>query len=372
MVSTVGVAVAVTAMVAVMSVFNGFHSLIEKRMSILDPPLLLQPIAGKAIANADSIANAIEQLPSVAEAFPIIEERGLAISGPRQTSVRLIGVPEQFYPRFDSITIAGEPWQPYHPTASPAVASVGVANALLTPIGTEQTVGIYLPKRIGRINPANPMAAFRTDSVAITAAFAINQLEYDSDVLFVPLHTMRQLLQYTHEATSIYINPHPSSPHTSAQIAPLITGKAKIITRSQLLSGTFQIVNIERWITFALLAFILAIASFNIITSLSLLIIEKQTNAQTLTALGATPADVRQIYLLCGLITTAVGTAAGLITGTVITLLQQHLGIIKLTGDTAAMSIRAYPCVFNPLDLIPITLIAMTVGLVTSWIATRK
>lgn len=373
MVSTAGVTIAVAAMVIVMSVFNGFHALIDQRLSTLDPPLIVLPSKGKTIADADSLARQLTQLPQVSLAYPIIHEKALAATSQRQATANLYGVPvEQYLTRFDSITLAGDPWADYHPAAPPAVVSVGLANSLLLPIATEQLLTIHTPKRLGRINPASPLSAFRTDSLAPSAAFALNQPEYDRDALFAPIATVRQLLQYTPaQATEIHLYASPTK-SLIKQISSILPDDTKLLTRQQLLAGTFQIVNIERYISLLLLALILGIASFNIISSLSLLIIEKQPNAQTLRAIGTTPKEIRQIYIACGIIITAAGTLLGIALGSLLSLAQQHLHLIKLTGDPAEMSVTSYPVQLNPLDLIPITLIALAIGLLTSIFATRN
>lgn len=368
-----GIAVATAALVVVMSVFNGFHSLIESRLSLFDPPLTALPASGKTFAGADSLANALESLDAIAAAYPVVEERALAVMGERQSAVRLYGIPPGLYPLFDTVCIAGVPWRDFYPGVEPAVISVGAANELLAPIGTEQLLGLYVPRRVGRINPANPMSAFRSDSVAVSAAFALNQPEYDHDAIFVPLSVARPLLQYTSEATSIYLYPAPGVGEREAMkaAAALIGPDGRLLTRMERRSGSFQIVNIEKWTTFLLLGFILIIASFNIISSLSLLIIEKRDNASTLAALGLTAAAMNRVYLYCGMMITAAGGIAGILIGSILSLCQQHFGWVKLAADPSALSVTAYPVEFHPADLLPIILLIAAIGAATAAISTK-
>lgn len=372
MVSMAGIAVATAALVVVMSVFNGFHALIESRLSVIDPPLMAVPLSGKAFWNADSLCRELEALPEVAAALPVVDERALAVMGERQMAVRLYGIPEAMYADFDSLTLAGEPWHDYYPGVEPAVVSVGVANGLLAQIGGEQLLGLYVPRRVGRINPANPMSAFRSDSVTITAAFALNQPEYDRDALFAPLGLVRRLLQYTTEASAIHVFPRASEAEALSAVREALGGEARVMTRMEQQSGSFQIVNMEKWTTFLLLGFILIIASFNIISSLSLLIIEKQENAQTLSALGMTQRGLRRVYIICGVLITAAGGVIGMALGTLLSLGQQHFGWVKLAADPSMLSVTAYPVVFNAADQLPMALLIAAIGLITAAISSAK
>lgn len=373
MVSMAGIAVATAALVVVMSVFNGFHRLIESRLSVLDPPLIAVPVSGKAFQNADSLSGVLANLPEVEWALPVVSERALAIMGERQAAIRLFGIPDELYVRFDSLSLIGEPWADYYPGVEPAVVSVGVANALQASVGSEQLMGLYVPKRVGRINPANPMAAFRTDSVAVSSAFALNQAEYDRDAVFAPLELVRNLLQYSTEASSIHIFPKEGSETSALKAAQAVIGnQGKVLTRMEQQQSSFRIVNMEKWMTFLLLGFILIIASFNIISSLSLLIIEKEENDRTLAALGFDSKAIRGIYVRCGFLITAAGGIVGMIFGTLLSLGQQYFGWVKLAADPEMVSVEAYPVVFQAVDLLPISLLVAGIGAVTALIASRS
>lgn len=367
MVSVAGIALATAAMVVVMSVFNGFHSLIEDRLSVIDAPVSAIPAQGKDFASVDSLCALLEKSPAISRALPVIEERALAVYGNNQMVVRLRGIPEELYPRYSDICPVGAPFRDYHPAAPPAVISVGVANRLQLPIGGEDLFALYVPKRVGRINPANPLSAFRTDSVAPSALFILNQEEEDADLVVAPFALVADLLQYRGQATQIAIYPADASSTAAVRSAQAVLGlDARVLTLEQANASTFRIVNIEKWITFLLLGFILLIASFNVISSVSLLVIEKEPNAATLCALGATPADVRAIYRIDSLLITGFGTFAGLILGTLLSLGQQHFGWVKLAADPATLSVSSYPVVFRPLDLLGVTAAAFIVALLTA------
>ncbi len=375
MVTIGGIALAVAAMVVVMSVFNGFHSLIESRLSVLDPPLSARPAQGKDFAAADSLCALLEADAAIGMALPVIEERALASAGNYETVVRLKGIPRELYSRFDTICKLGMPWAGYHPAAEPGVVSVGVANRLQLRIGEEQLMKLYVPRRKGRINPAVPMSAFRADSLAPSALYAVNQEEDDADVVYAPYALVSRLLQYDNQATDIYIYPPAGGdikPAKAAAAAILGSG-ARVTTLQERRTETFRVVNMEKWITFMLLGFILLIASFNVVSSLSLLIIEKEPNAAILRAIGATNGAIRAIYRIEGLLICGIGTVAGAILGSLLSLGQQHFGWVKLSvSDPSQLSVTAYPVEFHPFDLIPVIAISAAVALLTSFLAIRK
>lgn len=372
MVAMAGIALATAALVVVMSVFNGFHSLIESRLSMLDAPVSVMPLEGKTLAGVDSLCSLLEECPSIDRATPLIEERALAMAGGRQMTVKLRGISPALYDMFKDICPAGEPWQDYHPAAAPAVVSVGVANRLELPVGREGLLHLYVPRRKGRINPANPMSAFRADSVAPSAVYMLNQQELDADIVYAPIETVANLLQLNDEATEIAVYPSGKTEKALKDARRMLPDGMRVATLQERQSGSFQIVNMEKWLTFLLLGFIMVIASFNIISSLSLLIIEKEPNAETLRAIGASPSMVRGIYRIEGMLITGIGAITGLIVGSLLSIGQERFGWVKLAGDTDMLSVTAYPVDFHIADLLPIALLSIAIGLAASAISTRK
>lgn len=372
MVAMAGIALATAALVVVMSVFNGFYSLIESRLSVLDAPVSVLPLEGKTLAGADSLCTLLESCHSIYRATPVIEERALAMADGRQMTVRVRGISPGLYDMFNGICPAGEPWQDYHPSAPPAVVSVGVANRLELPVGREELLHLYVPRRKGRINPANPMSAFRTDSVAPSAVYMLNQQELDADIVYAPLETVANLLQLNDEATEIAIYPSDKTEKALKDAHRVLPEGMRVATLQERQSGSFQIVNMEKWLTFLLLGFIMVIASFNIISSLSLLIIEKEPNAETLRAIGASPSMVRGIYRIEGMLITGIGAITGLIVGSLLSIGQERFGWVKLAGDSEMLSVTAYPVDFHIADLLPIALLSIAIGLAASAISTRK
>ncbi len=369
-VAVAGVAVATAAIVIVLSVFNGFTHLADSRLSIIDPDLRILPASGKTWANADSVAALAASVAEAEMALPVIEERGLFIYGNQQMPVIFKGVPDNYgaLVSIDSAVIDGNRQQLYfgHPAA---LLSVGVA--MKSGVRPGALANLYVPRRTGRINPANPNTAFRGKELGVTGVFQIDQPEYDNQHIFIPISTARYLLEYDRQASAIELRLKAgASPDKAAQaIAAAMGDEAIVLTRAQAEQSAFRMIMVEKWITFLMLAFILIIASFNIISTLALLVIEKRDNMATLRSLGAPQSLVRGIFMRLGFAISIAGGIIGIIIGSILVLIQQWGHVIKLAGDPAQMSIHYYPVQLDLLDLAIVLLLSALVAIAASAIA---
>ena len=378
LISLAGVAVATMAIVCVLSVFNGFSDLSAAHLSLLDPDLKITPLEGKSISSVDSLISEIEQIDGVDVAIPTIEEQALAIYGDRQMPVMIKGVPSEYENTTDikSIVIDGD-FCLTDSIASYATLSVGAAIGLGATPSFYRYLGIYMPKREGRVNVANPMTAFRSDSLIVAAVYHVAQAEYDTDMVMLPFENAARLLDYDDEATAIEVK--LKSPVNLSKVATqmqTILGDGFVVKdRLRQQEQSFRMIEIEKWITFLMLAFILIIASFNIISTLSMLVIEKSENIYTLHSLGATSTMISRIFMLEGWLISIVGGIAGIIIGVILTLAQQWGGFIKLSGDPSALSIDHYPVRLDVMDLFVVMGLVIVIGFFTAQITalfTRK
>ncbi len=371
LISVVGVAVATMAIVCVLSVFNGFEDVAARSLSRLDPELKITPANGKVIVNADSLAQVINSIDGVKASLPSIDEQAFAIFNDKQTPIRLMGVSSKYADVYaiDSTIIDGYFLLKDNAT-SYATLSVGVAVNLMARPGGYDYFRVYAPSRTSKINPANPMTAFCGDSLVIAGVFQVNQPEYDADRVIVPLENARTLLEYTTEASAIdvalKVGVEPEQVSTS--IASTIGNEYIVKNRYEQQEQSFKMVQIEKWITFLMLAFVLVIASFNIISTLSMLVIEKDENIITFHALGATHKMITRIFILEGWLISLVGGMIGIIVGVILCLAQQYGKFIKLGGDPSALVIDAYPVRVVATDLLVVFLLVLVVGFVTSQI----
>ncbi len=378
LISLAGVAVATMAIVCVLSVFNGFSDLSAAHLSLLDPDLKITPLEGKSISSVDSLISEIEQIDGVDVAIPTIEEQALAIYGDRQMPVMIKGVPPEYENTTDikSIVIDGD-FCLTDSIASYATLSVGVAIGLGATPSFYRYLGIYMPKREGRVNVANPMTAFRSDSLIVAAVYQVAQAEYDTDMVMLPFENAARLLDYDDEATAIEVKLKSSVnlSKVATQMQTILGDGFVVKDRLRQQEQSFRMIEIEKWITFLMLAFILIIASFNIISTLSMLVIEKSENIHTLHSLGATSTMISRIFMLEGWLISIVGGIAGIIIGVILTLAQQWGGFIKLSGDPSALSIDHYPVRLDVMDLFVVMGLVIVIGFFTAQITalfTRK
>lgn len=376
-VSVTGVAVATAAMIIVLSVFNGFSDLAESKLSHLDPDIRIVPAAGKVFARADSIAGVVEAVDGVAVAAPELTEQAFAISGRDQMPVTLKGMTSRGADatRLSDIIVDGVPILEQGRYSS-AVLSVGAAIGLNVRPGSEYLLQIYVPRRTGRINPANPLAAFRADSLLVAGVFQIEQPEYDTDLIMLPVDDARRLLEYrNNEATSIEV--FTDSDAATADVMNRVKGMLGdgflVLDRLQQQQQAFKMIEIEKWITFMMLAFILVITSFNVVSSIFILKVEKAGNMYVLRAMGATAAFIARIFAWQGRLITLAGGVIGIVVGVALSLMQQYGGFIKLGApDMAAMSIDSYPVRVAAVDVLVVAAIVACVAFGASFLATAS
>lgn len=369
LISIIGVAVATAAIIIVLSIFNGFSHLAADHLSSLDPQVKIMAVKGKTIANADSLALALQGLAYVERAIPVVEERGLMICDNSQMPVIFKGVPKDYgsFAGIDSVMVEGE-----YVDSRDGMNTTQISGGVAVKTGARAAAGtvasLYVPRRIGSINPANPATAFNGAELIVSGIFQIGQSEYDADHIFIDLATARDLLQYTTEASSVDLKLVPGTDEEAAikQIREAIGLNYNALTRLQQQEESFRMIQIEKWITFLMLSFILLIASFNIISTLSLLVIEKRDNMDTIRALGAPLSMIRRIFIVMGWLISLCGGIIGIIFGTLLSLAQERFGLIKLSGDPNALTINAYPVHVEWADLALVLLSVGIIGLLTS------
>ncbi len=370
-ISVVGVAIATAAIVCVLSVFNGFRGLLSDTLDLLAPDVLVTPATGKTFADADSLLNIINKIDGVGTAMPTVTDNALAIYNAKEMPITLRGVVPEIYSEIteiDSLFVNGEGIADYSP--DDAAVSVGVAQQLGTGAGSE---GLFLfaPKREGRVNLSNPMASFLTDSVSVRGIFQSLQSEYDENTVICDISTARELFQYTTEATAIEINTDPDADISgvASEINKALGEKAVVKDRFQQQETHFRMVNIEKWMTFLLLIFILMIASFNIISTLCMLIIEKQSSMATMSALGMNRRQIGKTFWWESIYVSLAGGIGGIIIGVALCLIQEKFGLIKLGGDPDILVVHAYPVIVEWSDLLVALIPVAAIGIITAWIS---
>ena len=366
-----GVVVTTAALVCVLSVFNGFKGMIMGRLSMLDPQIAITATLGKTIENADSVLRAVSAVEGVQKALPVVEDHALAIFADFQMPVRLKGVTDD-YPLINDIksTIVEGDFLLRDDVSRYAVIGVGPAAKLNARPGYLRMIQLYAPRRQGRVNINDPVNAFTDDSVFTAGIFQLQQKNYDEDLVFVHIDLARELFDYDTQATQIELKLAPGADEQQVmkQLNAVLGKGYSVKNRLMQQASSYKLVNMEKWITFLLLAFILVIATFNVISALSLLIIEKDDSIHTLHNLGATDKQITRIFVLEGWLIALIGASLGIVLGLILCLCQQAFGWLKLSTDASAVIIQAYPVQVQWTDIIVIFALVALIGFVTSLI----
>lgn len=372
MVSVAGMAVATAAIVCVLSVFNGFSSVIGDRLDTLAPDLAILPLKGKAFPGADSLAASLKKFPEIRVASPTLSDNALALIDGREMPVVLKGVdPEAWRAtvRVDSVVLPDDGGRFLANDARrEAVAAVGVAARIGAFPG--RSCFVFVPKRRGKVNMANPAASFLSDSLELTGVFRTDQALYDENLLITDLPTARRLFDRPGEASAIEIRLFPGADpdKTADKINSLLGPDLTTKTRFRMQEMNFRMVKIEKWVSFLLLFFILLTASFNIISTMSMLTLEKRRALHTLRALGLTRRRVGRVFFWESIYVGAIGGGAGIIAGVLLSLGQQKFGWIRLAAG--GQDSLPYPVKVIPSDILvtilPVAAIALASAFITA------
>ncbi|MBS6268157.1 MAG: ABC transporter permease [Tannerella sp.] len=369
-VSICGVAVTTMALICTLSVYNGFQDLIASLYSSLDPQIKITPATGKTLSLQDPSIKSLAEWQEIDAIAPVIEENALLIYRNRQMPVLLKGVPDNYtrVSNIDSILLDGNFFLK-DSIANYATIGVGVANRLEVGAHYVYPLFVYTPKRKAKVNLANPSNAFNEDRMFATAVFSVNQPEYDDQMVIVPLDMATKLFDYSHQASALEIKlkPGTNEKRTISSLSEHLGEGYLVKDRMMQQETSFRMMQIEKWMTFLILAFILMIATFNVISSLSMLIIDKQNDIKTLQNLGADEKLISRIFLTEGWLISAIGAGTGLIAGIFLCWLQQEYGLLRLGQTSGAFIVDAYPIHLLWSDAFAVLAIVTLLGFPAAW-----
>ena len=365
-----GVVVATIAVVCALSVYNGFNDLVAGMFSSFDPELKISPRTGKVFDPTTAEFQKVKQLPDIAWFGEVLQDNALVRYHDRQDIAVIKGVDENFshLTLIDSILIDGS-FILKDEVADYATLGVGLSAKLGAKPGFTSPLEIYVPKRDEKVNLSNPASSFNQEYAYIGGVFLINQQVYDEGYMILPISLVRQLLKYDKEVSSIELKLADGVDISSAkkQIKALLGDRFIVQDRYEQQEASFKMMQVEKWMTFLILSFILAIALFNVVGSLSMLMIEKKDDVRTLQNMGADDKLVRRIFLFEGWMISGFGAVIGIVIGLVLCLLQQHFGFIKLGQTAGAFVIDAYPVRVVFTDLLVAFITVAAIGLMAAW-----
>lgn len=375
-ISVIGVAVATMALIVTLSVFNGFHDMVASFFTQLDPQLKITPSKGKVAPADDPILTKIRQLPQIEVATECLEDQALAVYGDRQLMVKLKGVDDNF----DKLThireiLQGDGEYELHAAdMNYGIPGLGVAYLLGLGYTYQQPLHIFAPRREGQLNLADPTEGFVEDELySPGVVFSIKQGKYDKNYILTSLQFTRNLFDRDGMLSSLEIRLKPGSnfDKVKAEIQEIAGEKYYVSDRYEQHDDTFRIMKVEKLIAYIFLTFILVIACFNIIGSLSMLIIDKREDVVTLRNLGASDRQITRIFLFEGRMISLIGAIIGLIIGLLLCWLQQQYGIVRLGSSEGSFVVNAYPVSVHPTDIILVFITVLTVGFISVWYPVR-
>ena len=376
LISVLGVAVATMALVVVLSGFNGFSDLVASFFTNFDPQLKIEATKGKAMPADDPLLVKVKHLPGVEVATECVQDQALAVYHDKQAMVTVKGVEDNF----DSLThisniLYGDGDFTLHvANLQYGVIGIRLAQDLGTGVTWQDYLQIYAPQREGQYDASNPTDAFVKDSlVSPGALFQVKQSKYDQGYVITSIDFARRIFNRQGEITSLELRMKPGVDIDNAkeEIQAMLGDKYKVLDRYEQQAETFNIMRIEKLFAYVFLTFILMVACFNIIGSLSMLIIDKKNDVITLRNLGATDGQIRRIFLFEGRMISAAGAVIGIVLGLILCWLQQTYGLVQLGDQAGNFVVNAYPISVHPEDILLIFLTVILVGWLSVWYPVR-
>ena len=369
MVSLCGVAIISMALICTLSVYNGFQDLIASLYSNFDSELRIEPARGKFFAIDQPIFDDIRSMPEIDTFGEVIQEQVLINYGERQVPALFKGVDStyQALTQIDQLIVNGT-FTLQDPVAEYVNVGIGLASQLQVNAGFVRPLELFVPKRIGKINLSNPTQSFTTGHVFVASVFAVNQAKYDDYYLIGSLPFARQLFEAPKQVSSIELKLQKEADLTrvETQLEQMLGDDYLVLNRMEQQADSFRIMQIEKWMTFLILLFILIIASFNVIGSLSMLIVDKKNDIITLRNMGASTSFIRRIFLIEGILISGIGAVVGIGLGVILCYLQQEFGLLRMGDASGIFIIDSYPVKLQWQDVVSVVGVVSVLGYLTA------
>lgn len=375
-ISVCGVALATLALVCTLSVFNGFQNLVSDCFTSFDPELKITVKQGKVFNADDERIQKIKTLPAI-EVFTLsLEENAMVQYKGKQAMVTIKGVEDNFeqLTGIDSILYGKGKFMLHDEIVEYGIPGIQLTSILGTGIGFVDPLEVYAPKRNEKVNMANPSASFTQQYLySPGVCFIVNQQKYDESYILTSLQFARNLFDYTNEVSSVELKLKKGYDIKDVQdeISSIAGKDFNVADRYEQQADIFRIMKIEKFISYLFLTFILMIACFNVIGSLSMLIIDKKQDVNTLRNLGASDHLIIRIFLFEGRMISLAGAVIGIISGLILCYIQQEFGILTLGSNSGSFIVNAYPVDVHFTDVLLIFITVIVVGFISVWYPVR-
>ena len=371
-ISVCGVALATLALVCTLSVFNGFQDMVAGFFTAFDPELKITIREGKVFEPQGAAFQEVRSLPEIGVWTETLEENAMVQYKDRQAMAIIKGVEDNFeeLTSIDSLLYGAGEFILHDSIVDYGVLGVELISELGTGLQFVDPLQVYAPKRNVHVNMANPSASFNRDYLfSPGVVFVVNQQKYDARYILTSLSFARNLFNYDTEVSAVELKLKPGTDVTAVQrkIARILGDEFVVLDRYEQQADVFRIMEIEKFISYLFLTFILAIACFNVIGSLSMLILDKREDVETLRNLGADDRLIARIFLFEGRLISLFGALSGIVLGLLLCYIQQRFGIISLGGGNGSFIVDAYPVSVHVTDVVLIFITVITVGFLSVW-----
>lgn len=371
-ISVCGVVLATAALVVTLSVFNGFRDMVASFFTAFDPELKITLAEGKAIPADDPSLTALRAYDGIASLTEVLEDQALVVVGGRQFVVTIKGVDDNFAQQsnIEQLLYGDGEFTLHADVLEYGVMGIRLANSLGLGTYYEGAMPVYAPRKGERVNMANPMQSFLQDELySPGVVFAVNQGKYDANYILTSIGFARRLFDQQGMVSSLEVELKAGTKlqKAHADIQKLVGPRFVVQNRYEQQEDVFRIMQVEKFIAYLFLSFILLVACFNIIGSLSMLMIDKKADMHTLRALGADDRQMSRIFLIEGWLISGFGAAIGIAIGLALCWLQQTFGIIKMGDSVGSFIIDAYPVSVHATDILLVFVTVLFVGLLAVW-----
>lgn len=377
-ISVIGVAFATLALVCTLSVFNGFQELVASCFTAFDPQLKVKPLSGKTVSANDSSLLSLRRHPMVDVYSESLEEHALIAFGDRQMMVMIKGVQDNFkdLTSFEQLLYGDGGFRLKDESQSRELCILGInlASSLGVSAHPDDQMLVYAPQKGERINMGNPAASFTQRPLYTSGVvFSVQQERYDDAYVLTSLDFARDLFQEPDgvSAVELRIKPEYDLQTAKEELQRLLGDRFLVLDRYEQQADIFKVMKVEKLIAYVFLTFILLVACFNIIGSVSMLIIEKKDDVLVLRNLGATERMIIRIFLFEGRLITAIGALSGILVGLLLCYLQQTFGWLKLGRSSGNFLVDAYPVSVYWGDVLLVFVTVLVVGYLALWYPVR-
>lgn len=371
-VSVCGVAIATAALVCILSVFNGFQDMVAGLFTAFDPELKVVPAEGKfMLADAEELKE-LRENADIAVYTETLEDAALLMINNRQAMATVKGVEENFeqLTDIDGILFGEGVFELQADVLDYGILGGNLLMRLGLPADFSSPIQVYAPRKGERMDLTDPTASLNQEELfSPKVGFMVKQKKYDASYVITNLAFARRLFDRKGYVSAIELKlaDGASLSAVKSQIKKALGGKYEVLDRYEQQEDTFKIMQIEKLISYIFLTFILAIACFNVIGSLSMLIIDKKKDVMMLRNLGANEQQIRSIFMMEGRLICLLGAVIGIVCGLVLCFLQQEFGLIRFGDGEGSYIIDAYPVSVHVTDVLLVLLTVVAVGFLSVW-----